>query len=142
MKALLKRFSILAVLLGTLLALGANAQQTMQVEFNAPASFVAGESAFAARTYMLRQQTDDILVWEISSNSGSYDGFLMVEPVDSSTTHAKSEVIFNKYADELFLKQIWVAGYDTGYIAISSYAEKKAANSGKPTKVSTPAEKK
>lgn len=143
MKVLLSRFFILAVLFCTLVTLDGRAQQqTMQVEFTAPASFVAGDSTFPAGTYMLRQQEDDVLVWEISSNSKSYDGFIMVDPVYSDTPHAKSEVIFNKYANVLFLKQIWVAGHDTGYVAISSYAEKKAAKSGKPTKVSTPAEKK
>jgi hypothetical protein len=140
MNSLISRFFILAIFLGTLVALGASAQE--KIQFKASEPFVAGESSFPAGTYTLTQQEDDPSAWELSNDSKAYHTFIIVEPVDSITPSTKSEVTFQKYGSTLVLKRIWIAGHNTSYISIASYAEKKAAKTGKPTKVSAPAEKK
>jgi hypothetical protein len=40
------------------------------------------------------------------------------------------------------MKQIWVAGLNTGYVVITSHAEKKAAKAGKAVKLSVAADTK
>jgi hypothetical protein len=78
----------------------------------------------------------------MTNDSERYDSFIMAEPVDTDSPSPKSEVTFKKYGTTLVLKQIWINGNNTTYIVFTSYAEKKASNTGKPTKVSIPAQKK
>jgi hypothetical protein len=141
MKTLISRFSILAVLIGTLAACGAMAQNNIVV-FTAPAVFHAGQATFPVGTYTLRQFGDDPSVWEILSDSKSASAVFVTEPMDTTASASKTELTFHKYGNTLVLKQIWIQGQVTGYIVQTSYAERKAAKGGKPTIVTVPAQKK
>ena len=141
MKSLISRFLILAGLAAVLTA-GNLTAQTNNLIFTAPSSFVAGEATFPAGTYTLRQFQDDLSVWEISSDSKNATAVLLTETTDVSGNSGKNELTFLKYGNTLVLKQIGIGGSTTAYIVQTSYAERKAAKAGKPTKVAVPAQKK
>ncbi len=79
---------------------------------------------------------------EISSDSKGFSAFLSTEPLAPTAANQKPEVTFQKYGTTLVLKEIWVPGLSTGFSVQTSYAEKKAAKAGSPTKVSVGAAKK
>jgi hypothetical protein len=142
MKTLFTRFFVMAVLVGALVASGVRAQYNNTVVFKAPGSFIAGDATFPAGTYIIRQDQDDLGLWEISDDSKSHSAYVQTETVDMASANQVTQVTFHKYGNTLALKEIVLTGLNTRYLVHTSYSEKKAAKSGKPTKVSVPAEKK
>jgi hypothetical protein len=128
--------------MATFAAWSALAQGGPAATFTAPGAFTAGDATFPAGTYTIRQDQDTLQEWVISNDSQTYSAFVTTQQVDTTAPIQKTEITFHKYGDYLVLKQIAIAGLNTRYVVQTSYPEKKAAKSGKPTKVSVPAEKK
>jgi hypothetical protein len=103
MKTLISRFFILAVLVGTLAACGATAQNNI-VLFTAPEVFHTGQTTFPVGTYTLRQFGDDPSVWEILSDSKSASAVFVTEAMDATASASKTELTFHKYGNTLVLK--------------------------------------
>lgn len=80
-------------------------------------------------------------MWVISNDSKGFSAFLPTEPLSPTTPNQKTEVAFQKYGNTLVLKEIWIPGFSTGFSEQTSYADKKAAEGGSPSKVSVAAEK-
>ena len=142
MKPFVSRFFVLAVLMATFAAWSTRAQGGPAVTFTASGAFNAGEATFPAGTYTIRQDQDTLQEWVISNDSLAVSAFITTQVVDATTANQKTEITFHKYGDTLVLKEITIAGMKTRYVVQMSHPEKKAAKSGKPTKVSVPAEKK
>jgi hypothetical protein len=142
MKVFFERFFILAVLFGSLVAVGASAQGGPALIFKASEPFFAGEAKLPAGTYTIRQEPESDQEWLISSDSGTHSAFVGTDPGDPITSNQKAEVTFQKYGKTLILKGFTVPGLQHTSIVQSSYAEKKAAKTGSPTKVTAPAQKK
>jgi hypothetical protein len=71
-----------------------------------------------------------------------FSAFLPTESLSPTTANQKTEVTFQKYGNTLVLTEIWIPGFSTGFSVQTSYAEKKAAKAGSPTKVAVMAAKK
>jgi hypothetical protein len=142
MKAFITRSFILAALFGTLAAVGARAQGGPALTFKASGPFIAGDAKFPAGTYTIRQEPESDQEWEISSDSKPLSAFLASYQGDPITPNQKVEVTFQKYGNTLILKGFAIPGLPKSFVLEESYAEKKAAKTGKPTKVTAPAEKK
>jgi dihydroorotase-like cyclic amidohydrolase len=104
--------------------------------------FVAGEATLPAGSFTVTQDPDDSSVVDVANTAGTHQVLMLVEAVESEQPRAKSEVIFSKYGNTLVMKQIWVAGLNTGYVVITSHAEKKAVKTGKAVKLSLAADTK
>jgi len=102
---------------------------------------VAGDAKFPAGTYTICQDPDNQQEWEISNDFKGYSAFLLTDPSSSTTSNQKAEVTFQKYGNTLVLKEIWIPGLANGFSVQTSYAEKKVAKAGSPTKVSVAAAK-
>ena len=142
MKTLGYRFVVIAVLTGFSFVSSVWAQAGNAIEFKVTSSFVAGDTKFPAGTYTIRQEPESQLEWEISNDSKLYSAFLLTEPSTPTTPNQKAEATFQKYGNTLVLKEIWIPGLSNGFSVQTSYAEKKAAKTGSPTKVSVAAAKK
>ena len=136
------RFVVIVVLTGLSFVSSVWAQAGNAIEFKVTSSFVAGDAKLPAGTYTIRQDLDSQLEWVISNDSKGFSAFLPTDPLSPTTTNQKTEVTFQKYGNTLVLKEIWIPGLSTGFSVQTSYAEKKAAKAGSPTKVSVAATKK
>jgi hypothetical protein len=142
MKASIKRSFIVAVLFGTLVAVGARAQGGPALTFKVSGPFIAGDTKFPAGTYTIRQEPESDEEWDISSDSKALSAFLATYQGDPIASNQKVEVTFQKYGNTLILKGFAIPGLPKNFVVQESYAEKKAAKTGNPTKVTAPAEKK
>jgi len=132
----------ISLMVGLTLVLDVRAQTTNSIEFKVSSPFVAGNAKLPAGTYTIRQDADDQLEWEISNDTKAISAFLPTDPVSMTSPNQKTEVTFQKYGNTLVLKEIWITGLSNGFSVQSSYAEKKAAKAGSPTKVPVAANKK
>ena len=142
MRSLVYKFVAIAILAGLSFVSSVRAQGGNAIEFKVTSSFVAGEAKFPAGTYTIRQEPENQMEWEISSDAKGVSAFLLTDPSNSTASSQKGEVTFQKYGNILVLKEIWIPGLASGFSVQTSYAEKKAAKAGSPTKVSVPAAKK
>ena len=142
MKTMVYKFVAIAVLAGLSFVSNVRAQGGNAIEFKATSSFVAGDTKFPAGTYTIRQEPESQMEWEISNDTKGYSTFLLTDPANSTPSGQKAEVTFQKYGNTLVLKEIWIPGLASGFSVQTSYAEKKAAKAGSPTKVSVAAAKK
>jgi hypothetical protein len=142
MKRLGCRLFVLSMLMGTLGVCEANAQIRNSVAFKVSSSFIMGDVTFPAGNYSITQDSDDQDPLVISASDGKHNALVTAEPIDSDYPRKKTEIIFNNYGNTLVMKQIWVKGSIGGFLLVTSHAEKKAAEAGKPTKQSVPAESK
>ena len=142
MKALSGRFFILAVLLVAFAACTMAQTATPTLAFTAPGPFIAGDASFPAGSYTIHQTQEEPNVWEISSDTKTHNAFVSTVEEDALSPYPKTEVTFRKYGNTLILKEVLIGAQTIGYVVLPGHAEKQAAKSGKPTKVSVPATKK
>jgi len=130
----MKTFFLFALLVGTLGTGVAKAQITNEVDFKVPTAFVAGEATLPAGNYTARPWSTDAGVLEISNAAGTLTVLVDTEPTTSDTPAKSTGLVFNKYGNQLVLKQIVLANQKAGYTILSKHAEKKASQAGPPTK--------
>ena len=126
-----------------LLSLGvASAQIVNPVIFTMDTEFAVGNTTMPAGTYEIRP-TDDPLVLEITGEKGKPGALFDVEPIDSVAPFKQTELVFNKYGNNMVLKEVTVAGGTTGINILTSHLERRHRKAfGKPTRVRHPAKKK
>ncbi len=125
-----------------LLSLGvASAQLTGRVTFTMDSDFVAGNTTFPRGSYEIVPTADQSVV-EIRGAKGSPSAFVEVEALASATPYKQTEIIFNKYAEHMVMKEVMVAGLSSGVMMFTSHAEKiHRTDHGKPTRVRHAAQK-
>jgi hypothetical protein len=63
-----------------------------------------------------------------------------VEPIESADPYKQTQVVFNKYADHLVLKEAMIEGTLSGVLFQTSFAERRhRKDHGKPVRVPRPA---
>jgi hypothetical protein len=138
MKTLACKFFVFSLLVGTLGTGLTKGQITNEVEFKVPTAFVAGEATLPAGSYTARPWPTDPGVLEISNAAGTLSVLVDTEPTTSDTPAKSTALVFNKYGNQLVLKQIVLANQKAGYTILSKHAEKKVSQAGPPTKQSVP----
>ena len=126
-----------------LLSLGVTSAQILSpVTFTMDAEFVAGNTTFPAGSYEILP-TDDQSVLEIRGQKGAPAALFEIEPLRSVTPFKQTELVFNKYAEHMVLKEVMVAGETEGASTVTTNAEKRHRKEhGKPIRVRHPAKKK
>lgn len=133
------RLAVLVVGCALLLAANASAQVTSPVTFTMDNPFIVDNTTLPAGSYQILP-TDDLGFLELRNDKGARALFFEVVEVDSDTPFKQTEVLFNKYGNNLVLKSIRVQGQLIGDTTVISHAESSySKNSGKPTKVTRPA---
>lgn len=135
MKTLLLAVTVLLLCVGL-----ASAQISAPVIFTVESQFIVGNTTFPAGTYRISPTSDDASVVEITGAKGTPSILIQVEPIETTTPYKKTEVIFNKYADHMVLKEAMIEGTTSGIMTETSLAERKhRKDHGKPVRVPKPA---
>jgi hypothetical protein len=90
-----------------------------------PFAFQAGSTHFAAGTYILSRPEDHLLFVQ----GGTRSAFVMSSHDLSSTPASVGKVVFHRYGNQYFLREVWMRG-DTDHVCCpQSKAEKEAKRS-------------
>ena len=126
-----RTITVLSFLL-VLAAVSVNAQGRSEssIAGNIPFDFSVGDTKLPAGNYTLQRiastSSYDRLV--IKSADGHGDSHtVMTMPNRTSEVQKQSKLIFNRYGDQYFLSQVWMAGSDTGRDLFQSRNERNLA---------------
>ncbi len=134
-KQVLKTITILSLLL-VLAAVSVNAQQLSEnsIAINIPFDFAVGETKLPAGNYTLGRialtsSYDRLVIQSADGLGDTHTG--MTRPNRASEVQKQSKLVFNRYGDQYFLSQVWMAGSDTGRDLFQSRNERNLANESK-----------
>ncbi len=118
---------VVASLVAGCISLPAHAQGAgSNMTVNVPFGFELGSKYLAPGTYTISRPLNDIV--EIRNRSGA--ALLVTHSGESSKATKSSKVVFDKYGDHYFLRQIWFNPEDNTYMECAqSKAEKQAKRS-------------
>lgn len=110
--------TILAVtiLFVTLAVASAQAQDAGNMTVTIPFDFAAGDRLLPAGDYRFRRSLmGPSLVMQLW-NSNNSEGFFLSQthPLQTSAIQSISKLVFNRYGNQYFLSQVWLAGRSTG----------------------------
>jgi hypothetical protein len=120
--------NIRTIALATLVAIASLSQtlhaQTLAVpvRVDVPFSFDYGSQHFGHGVYVLRTNTEHVLIVRSNRNSG----MAMVQNSYDPTPAKTSVVVFKKYGDRYFLQEVRMAGAANHIDVIQSQAERRA----------------
>jgi hypothetical protein len=89
---------------------------------NVPFGFDSGSRHFEAGKYSIRVQTDEL----IAIRNGSDVGLAFFMKERNSRPSNRNKIVFRKYGDKYFIREVWVAGSDRHLYFCKSPAEKSA----------------
>ena len=118
----------LAIAVGILVLAGvqnASAQIDHPVEFTTSFPFTVGNATVPAGSYTIRPDDDDPAILELT---GPHTSVLFeTEDVEARQTPSKTEVVFTRYGAGYVLKDIFLAGSNSGAQTITVEGERHAA---------------
>ena len=111
-----------ALTIGTLASQSALAQSSTMAEVNIPFSFQMGSQTLPAGSYRILRESGYLVRLQGSDKAGGY-----VQMHDAIKLHAANNgsVVFDRYGNKYFLRQIWTAGSTNGLECPKSRAEKE-----------------
>ena len=103
------------------------------VVVNVPFAFENGPQHFAAGLYTIGMESHNVLMIRGESRSG----FIMAGLDEDSHPSETTKIVFRKYGDQYFLREVWVEGETSHTYCLPSKAEQLeiAANRTAPTGV-------
>lgn len=117
------RTLLLASSLAFLPAYGQSTTHAMSV--NVPFGFEVGNQHFAPGVYTVKTPTEHV----VELQAGSKVGMIMAHSGWSYKLSKTSKIVFDKYGDHYFLRQVWFDAANNGYLECpESKAEKQAKN--------------
>lgn len=88
-----------------------------------PFAFQAGSTVMPAGTYTVTSESDHLLLLRETTNNTS--DFVLVHGAYTNHTPTKSVISFDRRGDKYFLRQIWIAGNNSGMECPKARAEKQ-----------------
>lgn len=88
-----------------------------------PFAFQAGSTVMPAGTYTVTSESDHLLL--LRENTKNASDFVLVHDAYSNHTPTKSVISFDRRGDKYFLRQIWIAGNNSGMECPKVRAEKQ-----------------
>jgi virulence-associated protein VagC len=119
-----------------LAAVSVNAQRLSDnsIAVNIPFDFAFGETKLPVGNYTLRRivlpSSYDRLVIQSADGRGDTHT-VMTGPNRTSEVPKQSNLVFNRYGDQYFLSQVWMAASDTGRDLFQSRNERNLAKESK-----------
>jgi hypothetical protein len=104
------------------------AQLRPALEAEIPFSFEAGKSVLPPGQYRVAAGPSQS-VMELACQDSKARIFVSTNAVRSPETVVEGKLVFQRYGNRYFLRQIWTAGTDTGRELMISKAEKELAHS-------------
>lgn len=137
----LRTISMLSLLL-VLAAVSVNAQGRSEnsIASNIPFDFAVDNTKLPAGNYTLQRialtsSYDWVVIKRADGQGDSHT--VMTMPRRTSEVQKQSKLIFNRYDDQYFLSQVWMAGSDTGRDLFQSRNERNLAKESKLGKSKT-----
>jgi hypothetical protein len=103
----------------------ASAQVTDPVEFTTTFPFTVGYGTVPAGSYTIRPDDDNPDILELQGRGTTV--FFQAQNTVAPKASDHTEVVFKRYGDGYILKDIWIAGSDTGVESIAAEGERHAA---------------
>jgi hypothetical protein len=104
-----------AVFFATLSIASVHAQNAGTVSVSIPFEFSAANKTLPAGDYYVRRSIQGAKVdMEIISKDRSQTVLLTIHPVHGIDRQTQSKLVFNRYGDQYFLSQLWIAGRSNG----------------------------
>ena len=104
-----------AIVFATLSIASVRAQDAGTVSVHIPFEFAAANRTLPAGDYYVRRSIRGAQVdMEIISKDKSQTLRLTIHPVRGTDIQAASRLVFNRYGDQYFLSQLWIAGRSNG----------------------------
>ena len=134
-KQAFRTITMLSFLL-VLAAFSVNAQRLSDnsIAVNIPFDFAVGQTKLPAGKYTLRPialpSSYDRIVIQSADGRGD-TSTVMTGPNRTSEVQKQSNLVFNRYGDQYFLSQVWLAGSDTGRDLFQSRNERNLAKESK-----------
>jgi hypothetical protein len=123
----LTKLGFLAVIL--LVAASAQAQSLSNgLRVHIPFSFAVADKMFQAGDYSFSRVQDDT-VFRISEVDGRFNSVCLTHAVQRQIPNAKTTLVFHRYGNQYFLKQIWAAGATSGRQVFKSRKERELESS-------------
>jgi hypothetical protein len=130
MKNVVAKMGLLAAMMIIAASVSANAQSlNYRLTANIPFDFSVGGQKLPAGKYWINraQPSNGDLVIQIRSMDGHSNATRLTIPKSGFDPVQTSALVFNRYGDEYFLSEIWVAGGVTGRELTKSRAERELA---------------
>jgi hypothetical protein len=102
----------------------ANAQGTIQVKANVPFEFVVGNEMLPAGEYTVRSATSSGQALIIQSDDASHAIYRLSNTIRPKTDDGEARLVFHRYGQNYFLKQVWEGGDTSGREVLESKQEK------------------
>ncbi len=114
--------------LSLLLAAGSAFAQTIHVRANIPFNFIVDKGTLPTGEYELRTLNDgDARILVLYDPDGRPKMMISSQSVESLKASASTKLVFNRYGDRYFLKQVWVEGQNAGRQLPKSPREQEVA---------------
>jgi hypothetical protein len=117
------RTYLLACTLGTVAMVSASQAfaQNDEMRVNVPFAFHNGSQRMPAGVYKVKIESAHLILLQGSSKSG----YVNTNP-EVGRPSAKGKLIFQRYGDQYFLREVWAAGSETGEKCTKSKLEREA----------------
>jgi hypothetical protein len=110
------------------------------VEFTTTFPFTVGYGTVPAGSYTIRPDDDNLEILQLQGKDTTV--FFQAQNLEALKTADQTEVVFKHYGDTFVLKDIWIAGSNTGAETLASEGERHAVKQyGSATEERVPARK-
>ena len=99
------------------------AQSSPKLTATIPFAFQAGSSNMPAGLYSIYLLSQHVLLFRAANGHGS--GLFMVNPSYDGKVQSTGRLVFHRYGDRYFLREVWEAGSNHGIIYSASRQEKE-----------------
>jgi hypothetical protein len=104
------------------------AMNGQEVIANVPFSFIAGEKSFPAGDYTFTVDDPDApILLAIKNKKGEKLDIMLTQSKNLRKAADQSKLVFEKYGNQSYLSQVWVAGMSTVQVVPQSEIQKEVA---------------
>jgi len=127
-----------AVFVVALAVMSVQAQNAGHLKVTIPFDFVAAGTALPAADYSVQWSFEGgHIVMKIRSKNDTKSIFALTRSVEGRSIQNESKLVFNKYGNQMFLSQVWIASRSTGAEMLKTNRERNlqkeiAKRSAKP----------
>jgi len=102
-----------------------SADSFYHVRANIPFDFMVGSEAFPAGVYSIARVGNDVSALVLRSSDGRESAAFLTIGTYSLKAHEEASLVFNRYGDQYFLKEVWTVGDLTGRQLFPSRGEQE-----------------
>ena len=105
-----------------------SADSFYQLRTNIPFGFMVGSEVFPAGAYSVARVGSDASALVLRSSDGRKSTAFLTFGTSSLEAREKASLVFNRYGDQYFLKEVWTVGDVTGRQLFPSRGERELSS--------------